>query len=335
MSSEAVSTKRSLSEYFNASQLRLDTWNSLKHLTALLAERNEEGAGHKRLRDKVHAALQDLAPIESYWAFPSEGRFDGLSRSLERGEYESLARAVGFIVRALTSASYRRRTRPTDDADLDREKVNRESDTWSVDSEVKRPYFEVLIVDRISEDGRHSLREGLRDKQRPDDPFVYDTVVVPSFEDAMIAAILNPQIQAVILGPDFRLRSRNAVDLLQQVLKRIVGVAMDGLLPSERATHLAKLLGEQRPEVDVYLVSDASVEEIAGSSPKNVRRIFYQLEDSIELHLNLIRGVQDRYRTPFFTALKEYSKQPTGVFHAMPISRGKSIQKSNWISEWS
>ncbi len=40
-----------------------------------------------------------------------------------------------------------------------------------------------------------------------------------------------------------------------------------------------------------------------------------------------------RYKTPFFSALVEYSKQPTGVFHAMPISRGKSITRSHWIQD--
>ncbi|MDA9009359.1 ornithine decarboxylase, partial [Alphaproteobacteria bacterium] len=30
---------------------------------------------------------------------------------------------------------------------------------------------------------------------------------------------------------------------------------------------------------------------------------------------------------------KDYSQQPTGVFHAMPISRGKSITKSHWIQD--
>ncbi|MEQ9413556.1 MAG: ornithine decarboxylase, partial [Cyclobacteriaceae bacterium] len=38
--------------------------------------------------------------------------------------------------------------------------------------------------------------------------------------------------------------------------------------------------------------------------------------------------------TPFYTALKEYSQKPTGVFHAMPISRGNSIFKSNWIDDF-
>src|SRR5262249_29324312 len=47
----------------------------------------------------------------------------------------------------------------------------------------------------------------------------------------------------------------------------------------------------------------------------------------------VMRGVEERYRTPFFTALKAYSRQPTGVFHALPISRGKSILQSSWIQD--
>jgi len=55
--------------------------------------------------------------------------------------------------------------------------------------------------------------------------------------------------------------------------------------------------------------------------------------DYLEQHLSILRGINHRYQTPFFTALKEYSRQPTGVFHAMPISRGKSITKSHWIQD--
>ncbi len=61
--------------------------------------------------------------------------------------------------------------------------------------------------------------------------------------------------------------------------------------------------------------------------------MFYNQEDFLELHLNILRGVQARFKTPFFTALVEYSRQPTGVFHAMPISRGKSISRSHWIQD--
>jgi len=43
--------------------------------------------------------------------------------------------------------------------------------------------------------------------------------------------------------------------------------------------------------------------------------------------------VSARFKTPFFSALRDYSKQPTGVFHALPISRGKSITRSHWIQD--
>jgi len=76
-----------------------------------------------------------------------------------------------------------------------------------------------------------------------------------------------------------------------------------------------------------------SVEDIAGLDLGRCRRVFYNQEDFLELHLNILRGVSARYKAPFFTALKEYSRQPTGVFHAMPISRGNSVFKSHWIQD--
>ena len=88
-----------------------------------------------------------------------------------------------------------------------------------------------------------------------------------------------------------------------------------------------------RPELDLYLVTDAAVEDIAGNASQKFSRIFYQQEDYLDLHLNILRGIQQRYQTPFFTALRKYSQQPTGVFHAMPISRGKSVTKSHWIKD--
>jgi arginine decarboxylase len=56
-------------------------------------------------------------------------------------------------------------------------------------------------------------------------------------------------------------------------------------------------------------------------------------EGSLEVHLSILDGVAARYRTPFFSALKNYSHRPTGVFHALPISHGKSIVESHWIHD--
>jgi arginine decarboxylase len=93
------------------------------------------------------------------------------------------------------------------------------------------------------------------------------------------------------------------------------------------------VLKSVRPELDLFIVTDDPIERIAGRTGGIFRRVFYRLEDYLELHLSILKGIYDRYETPFFTALREYSRKPTGVFHALPISRGKSITKSHWIRD--
>ena len=64
-----------------------------------------------------------------------------------------------------------------------------------------------------------------------------------------------------------------------------------------------------------------------------VRRIFYAVEEMLEVHLSVLEGVAARYETPFFDNLKRYAARPIGTFHALPIARGKSVFKSDWIRD--
>jgi arginine decarboxylase len=97
---------------------------------------------------------------------------------------------------------------------------------------------------------------------------------------------------------------------------------------------LAQVLKRVRPELDLYLVSNGQVEEIAGNPKANaVRRVFYAVEELLELHLAILEGVQDRYDAPFFNNLQKYAQRPIGTFHGLPIARGKSIFKSDWIRD--
>jgi arginine decarboxylase len=72
-------------------------------------------------------------------------------------------------------------------------------------------------------------------------------------------------------------------------------------------------------------MTEIEVEDIAGRLGQHFRRVFHAREGALELHLSILEGVAARYRTPLFSALKQYNHRPTGVFHALPISRGKSI----------
>jgi arginine decarboxylase len=84
---------------------------------------------------------------------------------------------------------------------------------------------------------------------------------------------------------------------------------------------------------DLYLMTEVAVEDLAGRLSHHFRRIFHTREGSLELHLSILDGVAARYSAPFFRALRNYSHRPTGVFHALPISHGKSILESHWIRD--
>ena len=53
--------------------------------------------------------------------------------------------------------------------------------------------------------------------------------------------------------------------------------------------HLAQVLKRVRPELDLYLVLNGRVEEVAGNPNANAaRRIFYAVEELLELHLAVL-----------------------------------------------
>ena len=118
--------------------------------------------------------------------------------------------------------------------------------------------------------------------------------------------------------------------MLRAVLDTL-GVAEDR---DTSALRLAGALKRIRPELDVFLLSERNVEDLAGDPAADcVRRVFYAVEEPLELHLSILEGVRDRYETPFFDNLKRYARRPIGTFHALPIARGKSVFKSDWIRD--
>ena len=327
--------KLTFSQYYNASQLRADTWSRLKHDALRLAEEQARARDVARMRESVAEALDLLEPIESYWVFPGREAIASLRRLLEAEDYRNLAALAGRIVRALATDAYRRRTislRTSQDA-ADAESEIENAEQLGEEAAHGRPYFEVLVVDTMGPAQEATLKQGLRNVRRPDDPFTYELLVVQSVEDALIAVLTNFNIQTVVIRFSFPYHTAHQIPVLQRELFGIDQAAFEAVAPSDRRVLLCEGVGRLRPGLCVYIVTDVSIEEMAGKTPPNCLRVFYQQEDFLELHLNILRGVNARYQTPFFTALKEYSRQPTGVFHAMPISRGKSIAKSHWIQD--
>lgn len=322
------------SDYYSATQLRNDRWTSLKNLAVRLA-----GSRPGKLQDQRAAraatVLQGLTAIEHYWAFPGRAGVEHLQRMLDRGDIKEFQHTTARLVRALQSGVYRRRLGDFF-SDFDREPDDPNDIVESQEERAAaRPYFEVLIVDNLTEGEQEAQTVALRAQRRADDRFAYETVMVSTFEDAVIGALFNSDIQSVVVRHDFAVESENRLEILQRYLKRVGYEPVSTRDPEDLGPELCRLLRRIRPELDIFLVTERSIEEIAGRDHGGANRVFYNHEDFTELHLNILRGVNARYNTPFFTALKEYSKQPTGVFHAMPISRGKSLIRSNWIRDMS
>ena len=163
------------------------------------------------------------------------------------------------------------------------------------------------------------------------DAFVYEPVFVGSFEDAFCATLLNPDLAAVVIHEGFAFRSRHDAPIL-----RTLDAAKDqheasgsvGIAPGTGAE--ASTAGT-RPLSCVQRAASRISPEIRKRT--SLRRVFYAVEELLELHLAILEGVQDRYDTPFFNNLKKYAQRPIGTFHALPIARGKSIFKSDWIRD--
>ncbi|BAX90293.1 aminotransferase class I/II-fold pyridoxal phosphate-dependent enzyme [Mycobacterium shigaense] len=323
-----------LRAYNSLWQVRSDSWCRLEEAADRLTRPTTTGELREKYSEICRELLGRLSTLEPYWAYPGWPQFARITRLFASGNFDKFAQTLVRVNRALTTESYR--TGDVDNAGAD------ELDMFPADprrleelsTQRDRPYFEVLVVEKMTEDQERALHTEVRKWRRPDDEFVYELVVVSSGEEALIAARLNVNLQAVVIRRRFTADSTRDLSALAEFVDDDVSHdLLDHQSPDERAQILAVSLGKLRPEIDLYLMTEVEVEDIAGRLGQYFRRVFHAREGMLELHLSILQGVAARYRTPFFSALKQYSHRPTGVFHALPISQGKSIVNSHWIKD--
>jgi arginine decarboxylase len=317
--------------YNSLSQYRADAWSSLEEASERVATAAAAGRPLETLVDRVTALLDQLGPIERYWAYPGPLAYQQGRRLFAAGKYTRFARAVASLNRGLVTDSYRN-GRAWSVAAAIQEPLDRES-VLAAEPGHQRPYFEVLIVEDMTESQERSLREELRRWRRPDDEFIYEIVVVPSYEDALIAARINVNLQACVIKRRFAHHCVREVSALEHFVDDSLPPELMEASADSRAETLGQAIAAIRPELDLYMMTEISLEDVAGWLSHHFRRIFHSREGTLELHLSLLAGIAERYEAPFFNALKRYSHRPTGVFHALPISQGKSIVNSHWIKD--
>ncbi len=327
-----IKKKPITSLHINIGQLRIDTWNVLKGEAVLLASSENGSPKRKKYRLAVEEALKKLSGIERYFAFPGLPAIKLLKESYKQGEYVSLARRTNEAIQLLVSDAYRQ------SATLESEnawtKTTKKGAVKKMSDAAQKNYFEVLFVEDLADGAEVEMRNRFQEIQDKDEQFVYKLLVVPSFQDALIALFFNHNIQAVVVryGPAFY--SRHSTPLIKPFIENVLKIDLSEHPESDIGPLLGKFIRQFRPELNIYYITDTALTHLKDTTLNNFDRIFYRKEDIQELHLSIIGGIRERYKTPFFSALVNYSKKPTGVFHAMPVSRGNSIFKSNWIKDF-
>ncbi|NKX55001.1 ornithine decarboxylase [Arthrobacter sp. E918] len=292
---------------------RADDWEFLAQAARQLAGSAPGHPGSAVLAECLRR-LDRLEPLEAYWAFPGPGQVGRIRRCLRDGDFRA---ALGL------AEATARRLGPVPGGNPGEE----------APEAPERHSFEVLVIDDVSPAERALLQESMHRLRHASDQFTYTVNVVPSVEDALMAVLLNPEIQACVVRPGFANRSRARLDPgLAGYLGTVAGADLEQLAALPRTLRLAEGIAALRPELDLYLVAAVAIEEVAGSLASRFRRVF-RWQALQELHLSILAGVAERYETPFFDAVRRHSQRPAGVFHAMPVSRGTSVTTSKWIGD--
>jgi arginine decarboxylase len=322
-------------QFFTITEVRFDRWRALLRAARIWEESaNQQDANRDVQHSAVSAAFHELRQLEDFFAYPGPVLLKTLDERIASGDATGSSRLAQSISSALLTHSYR-----TNLADWE----NDESPTPSFGDRLPigaeeaashRPYFEVLMVSPARPAVWPEIGMELRKLRRSQDKFIYESVFVGNFEDAVLGAILNGNLESVVIFEGFSFASAHDIPILRDFLAThlaATGVATDS---GNYSLALAQALKQIRPELDIYLLSGCEVEKMAGDVAADCfRRIFYQGEEPLEVHLSILDAVADRFDTPYFDNLQKYAQRPIGTFHALPIARGKSIFKSNWIRD--
>ena len=204
--------ERRIDQFFSGPGARADEWRGL--VEAAKAWSSGVGRSH-RLRGKTFPACDHR-------------RISCLSRSAADGGSDRSARPqVTRQARLRSRCASRSRCRRARSASMPaigmRMRMPTTGNAGSAAAGIwrdhaRRPYFETLIVTGIPATNWPTLAAEWRKLRRPVDAFIYEPVFAGSFEDAFCAAMLNPDLAAVIVNEGFAQHSRHDAPVLRSLM---------------------------------------------------------------------------------------------------------------------
>lgn len=306
----------------NPSYSRVDTWNLLDDGCRQLAELDRAGMETSHQRARTKRLLDRIAAYERYWLYPGESSITAFRGYLEAMATARLRDEVSLAVRLLSEYGDRAALFDIAAPLAEQELVSRAK---------QQQFYTVLVADDTPPRAPDNLTERLRELGNPSDEVQLGLLSVASVEDAIAAVALNGEIQAAIIVHDLPLRSHERLPLMNTLLG-----SSDAEPPAEANRdwlECGEWIKELRPHIDLYLLTDESIAAETEVGPDTFDRTFYRINDVTDLHSTVLAGIQKRFDTPFFDALREYAAAPIGQFHALPVARGASIFNSTTLQD--
>ena len=213
--SKSAAEASSARSYFSASEERIERWRELHHIAKELAA----GQATDRLRSEATATLSRLDPLEELCGYPGPHLMALVHERLKDSEWAGFGRLVQRISISLLSNSYRDDPEAwkTDDEEGDAHAPSALPPSIGR-GQARKPYCEVLLVTPGERATWAATREGFRKLRRDTDAFVYEPVVVGSFEDALLAVLVNYNLQALVVYDGFGYSSQTSLPDLRELI---------------------------------------------------------------------------------------------------------------------
>jgi arginine decarboxylase len=286
--------------------------------------------------DDFSASFGQLWHVDRFWTYPGRGVLLRLAEYQEQQRYTLATQLVNNCIYQLKGERYRQQLFTpfqTNLEQLDRPMLHDDNQLRARASSATKPYFEVLIVHPLPHEFEMLYRQHLAAFKTEHDEFIYDIVFVDSAEDALNAVLANTDIQACVYLNHIQPSSLASTPFFEHYSKALISSTPPVDAQNSVEVNLCNTIRHMRPEVDHYMISEQSAAELPFHIRNYFDRVLFHVDPFHDLHSAILKGVRNRFSTPFFDALQAYSRQPKGVFHALPISRGASIKDSPWIHD--
>jgi arginine decarboxylase len=319
-----------IKSHLNAPKLRIDTWNKIATLAENLKCNLDKDAIAQKKEEMINC-LENLIPIENYYAFPGIKLCKKIERLLYEDKFEKFYELVLLIIESLSShtCNFKAMLNILNAEEIDHKEFIRHIDN------PENHYFEVLLAADWSETQKEIFKKEMDNYILSNEKFIYELVFVNSLEDAVIAAMFNFNIKCCLISNILKYNVGTHQSVFNSIIEQ-VDIVSKHKNEEQRleAIILADILRNLRQkDLDLYYLCSYEPEKSAGVSTNSFNKIFYDFENHAELHMTILQGIKSHYETPFFDALKKYTFEPKSAFHALPVARGKSVFHSRWIHD--